>query len=76
MEKGKQGGKGEQRGKGEREKSKTLVLKYSAKPIICHSLQCYHCLFEFEPDLRAVPPNGASCLSAAVVRPTSYPPAR
>ena len=51
-EKGKKGGNGikgtkEKRGNGKREnerKCKTLVLKYNAKPTLCHSSQCYHCI--------------------------------
>ena len=27
--------------------SKTLVIKYNAKPMLCYSSQCYHCLFSF-----------------------------
>ena len=44
VKRGKRGQRGKGK-KGEREKSKSLVLKYNAKPILCYSSQCYHCLF-------------------------------
>ena len=43
-----------------------LIITYIAKPMLCHSLQCYHCLFYYQLPVKFVFQNIDKYLATCV----------